>query len=85
MIYIKTVTVCIGSSCHIKGSYEVVNALKKLINENNLDNTVTVKASFCHGECAKGVSVKINDSSVISVNKENVNSFFNEYILNDKQ
>ena len=81
----KTVTVCIGSSCHLKGSYDVVHALQKLIEENKLDNTVTVKASFCLGECTKGVSVRINDSSVISVNKENVNSFFNEYILSDGQ
>ena len=81
----KTVTVCIGSSCHLKGSYDVVQALQRLIEENKLDNIVTVKASFCLGECTKGVSVKINDSSVFSVNKENVNNFFNEYILNDKQ
>jgi NADH:ubiquinone oxidoreductase subunit E len=81
----KTVTVCIGSSCHLKGSYDVVHALQKLVEENMLDSTVTIKASFCLGECTKGVSVKINDSAVISVNKENVNSFFNEYILNDRQ
>lgn len=81
----KTVTVCIGSSCHLKGSYDVVHALQKLIEENKLDSTVTVKASFCLGECTKGVSVKVNDSSVISVNKDNVNSFFNEYIQNDRQ
>ena len=80
----KTVTVCIGSSCHLKGSHDVVLALQKLIEENKLDNMATVKAAFCLGECAKGVSVKVNDSSVISVNKENVNSFFNEYILNDR-
>jgi NADH:ubiquinone oxidoreductase subunit E len=81
----KTVTVCIGSSCHLKGSHDVVLALQTLIKENKLDDIATVKASFCHGECAKGVSVKVNDSSVISVNKENVNSFFIEYILNDKR
>ena len=80
----KTVTVCIGSTCHLKGSHDVVLALQKLIEENKLDNMATVKASFCLGECAKGVSVKVNDSSVISVNTENVISFFNEYILNDR-
>ena len=81
----KIVTICIGSSCHLKGSYDVIIAVQKLIKENKLDDIATVKASFCHGECAKGVSVKVNDSSVISVNKENVNSFFNDYILNDMQ
>ena len=49
----KTVTVCIGSSCHLKGSHDVVIALQTLIKENKLDEIATVKASFCHGECAK--------------------------------
>ena len=80
----KTVTICIGSSCHIKGSYDVLSGVQKLIEENKLNGTVSIKAVFCHGECTKGVSVKVNDSSVISVNKENVNNFFIEYILNDK-
>ena len=77
----KTVTVCIGSSCHLKGSYDVVNQLQKLIEENDLDSKVTVKASFCLGECTKGVSVKINDGPVLSANKDNVLDFFNNYIL----
>ena len=81
MIYIKTVTVCIGSNCHLKGSYDVVHSLQKLIIENMLDSIVTVKSTFCHGDCTKGVSVKIDDSSVISVDIDNINDFFNEYIL----
>ncbi|MGH4119442.1 (2Fe-2S) ferredoxin domain-containing protein [Clostridium sp.] len=80
----KTVTVCIGSSCHLKGSYDVIHGLQKLIKENNLDSIITLKSAFCLGKCANGVSVKINDSSVISVSRENINDFFNEYILNDK-
>ena len=79
----KTVTVCIGSSCHLKGSYDVVHALEKLIEENKLGSKVIVKASFCLGECTKGVSVKINEGPVISVNKEDVNVFFNKFILED--
>jgi len=83
-IYMKTIRVCIGSSCHLKGAYEVVQGFQQLIKENKLDNDVEVKASFCHGECAKGVSVKINDSSIFSVNKDSVNSFFNKYIVKDR-
>lgn len=76
-----TITVCIGSSCHLKGSYDIVNELQKLINENNLENQVEIKASFCLGNCKNGVCVKINESSIISVNKDNINDFFNEYII----
>lgn len=75
------ITVCIGSSCHLKGSYDIVNELQKLINENDLENKVELKASFCLGNCKNGVCVKVNEGEIISVNKENINDFFNDYIV----
>lgn len=77
-----TLTVCIGSSCHIKGSYDVVTALQNLINDNDLNDKVVIKASFCLGNCTKPVSVIVNSSPVQSVNKENIEAFFNENVLN---
>lgn len=76
-----TITVCIGSSCHLKGSYDVVTELQKLIKDNNLENKVSIKASFCLGNCTKAVSVKVNDGDVLSVSKETVSEFFNESVL----
>jgi NADH:ubiquinone oxidoreductase subunit E len=81
VILVITITVCIGSSCHLKCSYDIVGELQNLIKQNNIEDKVTVKASFCLGNCTKAVSVTVNDSAVISVSKENVNSFFNEYVL----
>lgn len=77
-----TITVCIGSSCHLKGSYDVVNALQRLIKVNNLEKKVSVEASFCLGNCTKGVSVKINNKGEIySLNKDNTSQFFSDNIL----
>lgn len=76
-----TITVCIGSSCHLKSSYDVINEFQRLIKENNLENRVTIKASFCFGNCTQAVCVKINDGPINSVNKDNIQSFFNENIL----
>lgn len=76
-----TITVCIGSSCHLKGSYDIVNELQKLITENNLDSRVEIKASFCLGDCKNGVCVKVNDGPITSVNKSNVTDFFKENIV----
>ncbi|MFL0268611.1 (2Fe-2S) ferredoxin domain-containing protein [Candidatus Clostridium radicumherbarum] len=76
-----TITVCIGSSCHLKGSYDIVHMLQKLISEHNLENKVEIKASFCLGDCKNGVCVKVDESPIISVKKENVNDFFNDYIV----
>lgn len=76
-----TITVCIGSSCHLKSSYDVVSDLQRLIAENKLEQKVTIKASFCLGNCTNGVSVKVNDGPVLSVNKDNVESFFDENVI----
>lgn len=81
----RTITVCIGSSCHLKGSYDVINGLQELINKNGLKDEVEIKASFCLGECTKAVSVKVDDGPVVSVNRNTLESFFNEYIIQNKK
>ena len=68
------VTVCIGSSCHIKGSRQVVEKLQNLISENNL-TTVELSGVFCMGNCQNGVCVSIDDE-IFSVTPETVSDFF---------
>ena len=74
------VTVCIGSSCHIKGSRQVVEQLQYLIAENNLGDKVELGGTFCMGKCQQGVCVTVNDS-FFSVTPESVVEFFNKEIL----
>lgn len=74
--------VCIGSSCHLKGSYDIIELLKEKIAENNLEEKVVMKASFCLGKCTTGVSIKVDDEIVTGVNHSNFNDVFNNYILN---
>ena len=40
------VQVCIGSSCHKRGSYEILTRLKELVAENGLEDKVTVGSAF---------------------------------------
>ena len=75
-----TITVCIGSSCHIKGSRQVVEQLQYLIGENNLGEKVELGGTFCMGQCQKGVCVKVNDD-LHSVTPDSVNDFFASEIL----
>ncbi|MBS4537751.1 (2Fe-2S) ferredoxin domain-containing protein [Clostridium sp. D2Q-11] len=77
----KTINVCIGSACHLKGAYNVVNSLQKIVKEKGLKDEVTVKAAFCLGECTKAVSVKVDDKPIVSVSDTEVEEFFKEYIL----
>ena len=64
-----SITVCMGSSCHLKGSYEIIEFLKEAIKQRGLENTIILKGSFCMEKCTEGVNVKINDElfSVVSV------------------
>ena len=74
------ITVCIGSSCHIKGSRQVVEQLQYLISENNLGDKVELGGTFCMGKCQQGVCVTVNDS-FHSVTPENVGDFFTKEVL----
>ena len=78
------ITVCIGSSCHIKGSRQVVEQLQYLIRENNLDDKVELSGTFCMGKCQQGVCVTIDDnlgSKTYSVSPDTVKEFFEENVL----
>ena len=77
--YKMKVTVCIGSSCHIKGSRQVVEKLQSLIKENNLEDKVEIGGTFCLGKCQQGVCVTV-DEEFHSVTPENVNEFFENEI-----
>ena len=74
------ITVCIGSSCHIKGSRLVVEQLQTLISENGLGDKVELGGTFCLGKCQQGVCVMVNDD-FYSVSPETVGDFFANEVL----
>jgi NADH:ubiquinone oxidoreductase subunit E len=74
------ITVCIGSSCHIKGSRQVVEQLQYLIAEHDLGEKVELGGTFCMGKCQQGVCVTVNDE-FHSVSPETVGEFFAKEIL----
>ena len=74
------VKVCVGSSCHIRGSYNVLQSFQQFIEEQSLHEKVDLKAAFCVKNCQAGVSVTVNEK-VFSVIPENARAFFKETIL----
>ncbi|MGN0173810.1 MAG: (2Fe-2S) ferredoxin domain-containing protein [Acutalibacteraceae bacterium] len=74
------VTVCIGSSCHLKGSRQVVEQLKNLISENHLEDKVNLAGTFCMGNCKNGVCVTIDDKDY-SLSPDNTKEFFEKEIV----
>ena len=74
------VTVCVGSSCHLKGSRPVIEQLRKLIADNKVEDKVDLAGTFCIGKCEQGGCVTV-DGELFSVTPQTVETFFNENVL----
>ena len=73
------ITVCIGSSCHIKGSRQVVESLQELIRAHGIGDKAELAGTFCMGRCQEGVCVTVDDE-FFSVSPETVKEFFEKQI-----
>lgn len=77
------VKICIGSSCHLKGSYDVVQGMREMLRKYDVEELVELQASFCFGQCADGVVMRAEESLdgsedvfIRGVNKDNVEQKF---------
>ena len=76
------IEICVGSSCHLKGSHDVIELMQKAIADNGLENDVTLAGSFCTGKCNReGVTITVDDVIYTGITKENFKEFFNDKIL----
>ena len=76
------IQICVGSSCHIKGSPEIVELLQNAIEENGLTDEITLAGSFCTGQCNRvGVTIQVDDDVHVGITKDNFKEFFSENVL----
>lgn len=76
------IQVCVGSSCHLKGSADIVELFQNAIQEYGLEGEITLAGSFCIGKCNRiGVTVQIDDDIHTGVTRENFKEFFTEKVL----
>lgn len=76
------IQICVGSSCHLKGSRELVELLQKAIEEYNLQDEVTLAGSFCIGVCNReGVTIQVDDDVHTGIIPETFKEFFAEKVL----
>lgn len=75
------ICVCIGSACHVNGSYSIISELKKLIAEHQLEDTVVLKVAFCLGQCKSGVTIKIDEDLITGVTVNNIREIFAKRVL----
>ena len=77
-----TIQICVGSSCHLKGSEQIVELFQKAIEERDLADKITLAGSFCIGRCNReGVTVQVDDDIITGVKPENFDRFFETEIL----
>ena len=76
------IQVCVGSSCHLKGSPEIVELLQKAVSDYHLEDEITLAGSFCIGKCNRiGVTVQVDDDIHTGITKESFKEFFEENVL----
>ena len=74
------ITICIGSSCHLKGSRQIVEGLQALVKQNGLEDKVEMAGRFCMGDCQNGGCLTVDDQK-FSLKPEDVQTFFEKEIL----
>ncbi len=78
------VEICVGSSCHLKGSHEIVELFKKEIADRNLGDEITLAGCFCKGKCNRdGVTISVDDVCYTGITPEGFGKFFKENILGE--
>jgi len=74
------IKVCIGSACHLKGSYDVIKGLETYINDHELEAEINLKSAFCLGKCSEAVSVEINEEYIVSMSPSTVHKMMDDII-----
>lgn len=78
------IQICVGSSCHLKGSEKLVELFQKAISDNKLDDDITLAGSFCTGKCNReGVTITVDDNIYTGITPENFSVFFNDKVLEE--
>lgn len=77
-----TISICVGSSCHLKGAYDIIHQCERLIEELGLKSQVELRGTFCLGRCTEeGVTVVVDDEVLSGVSPGNFREIFLEKVL----
>ena len=74
------VQICVGSSCHMKGSYPIIQMFEGWIREYGLEEKVTLRAAFCLGDCTHGVAIRVDDEPVTGLTVQNAEEIFHRHV-----
>ncbi len=76
------VQICVGSSCHIKGSHQIVELMKNAIEDHALEDEIVLAGCFCTGNCSReGITIQVDDDVITGVTVQSFDAFFEKNIL----
>ncbi len=76
----RTIKVCVGNTCHLKGSYKVLSIIQEYVKANRLSHEIELRGTFCLGRCTEGVSVQIDEGDIFSVTPETAEDFISNIL-----
>lgn len=65
----REIKICMGSACFAKGNQENFEYIRNYIEENNLDDKITVSGSLCENKCSDGPRIYIDGTEYKNVDK----------------
>ena len=77
----KTLTICVGSACHMKGSHRVIDKFDEWIAKYGLEDEVELKASFCMDQCTGNIGARVDERQIYDLTRENAEEVFLREIL----
>jgi len=76
-----TVTVCVGSSCHLRGARDVIIRFNELLQQHDLADRVELKGAFCMERCGEGINWQIDDRPCTSTGEADAVETFRREVL----
>ena len=77
----RNITICVGTSCYLKGSHHVIDRLDQLIQQHGLADEIEITAAFCMGRCQENIGTVIDGKDILDLTEETVDAVFEREIL----
>jgi len=75
------ITICVGSSCSLRGSDDLASTLQRFIEKEDLEGMVDIVGAFCMDNCSKGVSVRVGDQEYSGIQPKDAEDFFYREVM----
>ena len=76
-----TITICVGSSCYVRGSDKIAETFERLIQKESMAAKVELRGSFCMEHCSMGVTVQVGDRVYRQVSPDSAERFFYDEVM----